>query len=288
MSTKKLITVQTNAKGHWVGDGFAVRTIFDYGRLGREMSPFLMMDYAAPKHFAPAAQPRGVGEHPHRGFETVTVVYEGELEHRDSAGNSGKIQTGDVQWMTAASGIVHEEFHSRDFTRTGGTMEMVQLWVNLPAKDKMSKPGYQEVLSDRIPVVDLPNGAGRARIIAGQFGDTQGAAKTHSPLHLWDLRLKAGTEVELRVKEGFTASVFVLKGELSVDGKPVREADLALFEQKGETVKFRVEQDTKALFLGGQPLNEPIAGYGPFVMNTREEIQQAFQDYQSGKMGHLS
>src|SRR6476659_5957200 len=201
---KKITSVQTNPNRHWVGDGFPVRSLFSYHTHGAQTSPFLLLDHAGPMQFDPAAKPRGVGEHPHRGFETVTIVYAGEVEHRDSTGAGGKIGPGDVQWMTAASGILHEEFHSHEFTKAGGTLEMVQLWVNLPAKDKMAKPGYQTLLDADIPSVDLPDGAGRVRVIAGQFGGKKGPARTFTPIDVWDVRLNSGHKTGLHVAEGRT------------------------------------------------------------------------------------
>jgi redox-sensitive bicupin YhaK (pirin superfamily) len=284
---KNLIHTQRNNSRHWVGDGFPVRSIFSYNDLAAHISPFLLMDYAGPAEFAPTTKKLGVGEHPHRGFETVTIVYSGEVEHRDSAGGGGVIREGDVQWMTAASGLVHEEFHGKEFAKTGGRFEMVQLWVNLPKKFKMEKPRYQGIYSERIPVVTLPNNVGTLRVIAGQYDGHQGPALTFSPINLWSLVLKAG-ECELVVPAGHTASVFVLHGQISLaDGKKISEAELGLFERSGSSIKFTVLEETTLLFLGGEPIDEPIVGYGPFVMNTQAEIQQAFKDYEMGKMGTI-
>lgn len=285
---KKVLFTQKNNYPHWVGDGFPVRTIFSYNDIARDISPFLLMDYAGPTEFAPFEDPehrRGVESHPHRGFETVTIVYNGQVEHRDSAGGGGVIQAGDVQWMTAASGLVHEEKHGKEFSKTGGPFEMVQLWVNLPQKDKMAKPRYQGLKSQEIPVVELENGAGTLRIIAGEFQQTTGPAKTFSPINMWDLRLKAGSELSLQVPEGQTTTLFVLSGQLATDSRTISEAELAVFERDGNVIRLKIEADSKVLFLGGAPLNEPIVGYGPFVMNTKAEILQAFEDYEAGKMG---
>lgn len=289
---KKLLLIQRSDSSHWVGDGFPVRSIFSYNNLAKEMSPFLLMDYAGPKEFPATTQKRGVGEHPHRGFETVTIVYSGEVEHRDSSGGGGIIQSGDVQWMTAASGLVHEEFHGPSFAKSGGLFEMVQLWVNLPKKDKMSSPRYQGILSERIPIVELPDGAGFLRVIAGEYDNKVGPAKTFTPMNLWDIRLKAGHQALLPVPNGHTTAVFVLSGQVSlpeeVDGeKIIREAELGLFERENDKIKLHAQEDTKLLFLGGEPINESLVGYGPFVMNSSAEIQQAFMDYQEGRMGHL-
>jgi len=212
---KKVVSIERKPSAHWVGDGFPVRTVFSFDTLGYRISPFLLLDYAGPAEFVPADQPRGVDEHPHRGFETVTIVYQGELEHRDSAGNHGKIGPGDVQWMTAASGVVHEEKHSREFTRLGGTLEAVQLWVNLPKEFKMSSPRYQTILARQIPSVSLPDGAGTVRVIAGEFEGVKGSAETFTPINLWDLRLKTYRRAEFMLPRGFTTAVFVLRGDRS-------------------------------------------------------------------------
>jgi hypothetical protein len=285
---KKLLFTQRSNTPHWVGDGFPVRSIFTYNDLAKDISPFLLMDYAGPTNFPPTQQKLGVGEHPHRGFETVTIVYSGEVEHRDSSGGGGIIRSGDVQWMTAASGVVHEEFHGKEFAKDGGRFEMVQLWVNLPKKFKMEKPRYQGIRKESIPVVPLDDGAGQVRVIAGQFKDKAGPALTFSPMNLWDIRLNAGKAAEFRVPAGHTTSVFVLSGKIALgDGKVIGEAEIALLESEGELFKLKALEDAVVLFLGGEPINEPIFGYGPFVMNSPAEIQQAFLDYQMGKMGTL-
>ena len=281
---KKLSRVERRTSGHWVGDGFPVRTMFSYNTHGGDVSPFLMLDYAGPADFPPATKPRGVEQHPHRGFETVTVVYHGEVDHRDTAGNAGSIGPGDVQWMTAAKGILHEEMHGRAFTEKGGTLEMVQLWVNLPAKDKMSKPGYQGILDRTIPSVALGNDGSRARIIAGDYQGTKGPAHTFTPINLWDVRLKTGHKTELVLPDGFTTLVLVLSGKVRVNGgETVGNAELALFERDGTSIALDAEDDSTLLVMSGEPIEEPIAGYGPFVMNTHEEIVQAVQDFQAGR-----
>jgi redox-sensitive bicupin YhaK (pirin superfamily) len=286
---RKIVAVHDPNPPHWVGDGFPVRSIFSYDGLGRDqLSPFLMLDYAAPRIFAPAAQRRGVGEHPHRGFETVTIVYQGELEHRDSAGNGGRIGPGDVQWMTAASGIIHEEFHSEEFTRAGGTMEMMQLWVNLPAKDKMSPPQYQTLLDRDIPSVPLSDGAGRLRLIAGEFGGHKGPAKTFTPINVWDLRLHAGKTATLATAEGHTTAIIPMHGRALINGvQAADEAQLVILDRNGGEFTIGVDADATLLMLSGQPLNEPVVGYGPFVMTSDREIAQAIRDYQSGRFGSL-
>jgi len=273
---------------HWVGNGFPVRSVFDYNGLGRELSPFLLLDYAAPYPFTPGVERRGVGGHPHKGFETVTVAYQGELEHRDSSGGGGKIGAGDVQWMTAGNGIVHEEFHSQDFTRKGGTFQMVQLWVNLRAKDKSAKAGYQTLLKAQIPNVALPQDAGTVRVIAGEYSGHKGPAKTFTPINLWDVNLRAGKSAELPLPDGHTTTFLVLSGEVTVNGESeAGEGDLAIFARTGDGITVTAKTDARLLVMDGQPIDEPIVGHGPFVMNSRAEIQQAFEDYQLGRMGEL-
>ena len=285
---KKLIGIYTSPRGHWVGDGFPVRTLFSYDTLGKHISPFLLLDHAGPADFTPTEQRRGVGQHPHRGFETVTIVYDGEVEHRDSTGAGGTIGPGDVQWMTAAKGILHEEFHSEAFARSGGALEMVQLWVNLPAKDKMADAGYQTIVDGDIPVLPLADGAGQLRLIAGEFAGTQGPARTFTPIDVWDLRLNAGKPVTLDLHEGRNTALVILRGTVLVNGEEVaRQGQLALFERDGRQLTLEANDDAKVLLLSGEPIDEPIVGHGPFVMNTEQEIHQAFADFQSGKFGQM-
>ncbi|MEO6325909.1 MAG: pirin family protein [Thermoanaerobaculia bacterium] len=287
-TAKRVLSIEQAPPRHWVGDGFPVSSMFSYDS-APSLSPFLLLDYAAPAQFAPALAPRGVGEHPHRGFETVTVVYQGEVEHRDSTGNQGKIGPGDVQWMTAASGIVHEEMHSREFTQTGGTMEMVQLWVNLPAQFKKAVPGYQDILGKATPVVELAGGAGTVRVIAGAFDQSKGPAKTFTPIDLWDLRLQARKTARLRVPEGQATALLFLRGGGLVNGKDAaEEGALAVLDRHGEEVSIEAASDATVLLLSGAPIEEPVVGYGPFVMNTQGEIRKAMEDYRSGLMGSLS
>jgi quercetin 2,3-dioxygenase len=286
---KTLRSVQRSADRHWVGDGFPVRTLFSYPNLGDVLSPFLLLDYAGPATFEPTTERRGVGAHPHRGFETVTIVYEGEVEHRDSSGGGGRIGPGDVQWMTAASGIVHEEFHGREYARRGGPFEMVQLWVNLPAEDKKAPAGYQGILDGQIPAVSLPHGQGTVRVIAGEFEGKRGPARTFTPMHVWDLRLSGDEATELGVEDGWTTALVVLQGEVRVSGAgPIGAAEVGLFDRPGANVRIDGAREARALLLSGQPIDEPIAGMGPFVMNYPREIQQAMLDYQSGRMGRLA
>jgi len=287
-SIKKLRCIQRSVDRHWVGNGFPVRTLFAYPNLGSVLSPFLLLDYAGPMEFSPTDERRGVGEHPHRGFETVTIVYEGEVEHRDSSGGGGRIGPGDVQWMTAASGLVHEEFHGRDFARPGCIFEMVQLWVNLSAKDKLTPPSYQSIVNSHIPAVALPSGQGTVRVIAGEFAGAPGPAKTFTPIHVWDLRLASDQRIDLTVPEGYTTALVVLKGHVRVNGsEAIGAAEVGLFDRTGKNICIDSAQDATALLLSGEPLDESIVGRGPFVMNTAQEIRLAMADYQSGKMGHL-
>ncbi len=285
---KQLAFIKRSNGSHWVGDGFPVTSIFSYSDIAEEMSPFLLMDYAGPANFPASTRKLGVGQHPHRGFETVTIVYEGGVSHSDSFGGGGTIGPGDVQWMTAASGLIHEEYHSSEFAKTGGTFEMVQLWVNLPARDKMAAPGYQGITADQIPDVALPDGAGRARIIAGSYAGSNGPAHTFTPMNVWDLRLNAGHRLAFDLPEWYTTALFVLKGAIRLgDRHRVRAAELAVMERAGSQLVFNVEEDTTLLLLNGAPLNEPIVGHGPFVMNTREEIAQAINDFNSGRFGQI-
>ncbi len=286
---KKLRCIQRSADRHWVGDGFPVRTLLAYPSLGSVISPFLLLDYAGPMEFPPSDARRGVGEHPHRGFETVTIVYEGEVEHRDSSGGGGMIGPGDVQWMTAASGLVHEEFHSRNYAQRGGLFEMVQLWVNLPAKHKMSAPRYQGILNNQIPSVSLSDGQGVVRVIAGEFSGVKGPAQTFTPIQVWDLRLMSGQRTDLEVPDGYTTILVVLKGDVRANGsEAIQAAEVGLFDRAGKGMQIDCAKDATILLLSGEPIGEPIVGQGPFVMNSPQEIRQAIADYQSGQMGRLT
>ena len=274
---------------HVVGDGFHVRNLFPSNDLDRELSPFIMLDYAGPTFYPATDTPRGVGEHPHRGFETVTIVYQGIVAHRDSTGNSGVIGPGDVQWMTAASGIVHEELHEKEWAKRGGTLQAIQLWVNLPKSSKMSAPGYQTIVNDQIPVVQLKGGAGSLRVIAGSVGGAKGPARTFTPIELYDLRLRAGHSMPLQILDGYHVGLLILSGQASVEGSHrLTEAELAVFTSTGEPITIIAEEDATILVMAGEAIDEPVARYGPFVMNTKAELVQAVNDYQAGKMGHLS
>ena len=285
---RQILGVYSAPHPHWVGDGFPVRTMLSHHDQGQHVSPFIMLDYAGPARFEPTKDRRGVGVHPHKGFETVTIVYEGAVEHRDSTGAGGLIGPGDVQWMTAASGILHEEYHSPAFAAKGGNFEMVQLWVNLPAKDKSAKPGYQTLLDADIPTVELPNGAGKLRVIAGRFGEGRGPARTFTPINIWDVRLGRDKSVALDIPEGHTLSVLVLSGTVEVNGHEIaREAQMVLLGRDGGGVTIEANDDAKLLVLTGEPIDEPVVAHGPFVMNTADEIKQAMLDVQNGRFGTM-
>lgn len=273
--------------GHWVGDGFPVRSLFSYHGDTRAISPFLLFDYAGPYNFAPhMGAPRGVGQHPHRGFETVTIVYDGEVSHRDSSGGGGTIGAGDVQWMTAAGGIIHEEFHAPGYTKTGGPFRMVQLWVNLPAKDKMSPAKYQAITNAQIPTVAFDGGT--ARVIAGDFQGTRGPATTFTPINMWDVRLKADAQITLDLPEGHNAMVAVLSGHVTVNDQGAGEADIIRFSVAGAGATLRADGDAMLLVLTGEPIDEPVVGHGPFVMTSAAEIHQAIADFNSGRFGQIA
>ncbi|MBU3720015.1 MAG: pirin family protein [Burkholderiaceae bacterium] len=285
---KNIVSITTNPQGHWVGDGFPVRSLFSYSTHAKELSPFLLLDFAGPAQFPPAVRPRGVGQHPHRGFETVTIVYQGEVSHRDSTGQGGTIGPGDVQWMTAGSGILHEEFHSESFTRSGGTLQMIQLWVNLPAQHKMTPPRYQAILNAEIPTVALPEQAGAIRVIAGQIGQHKGLAHTFTPMNVWDLKLNQGGWTTIAAAEGWNTALIVLSGQIKINDTGVaKDGEMAVLSAQGADLSIQALTDASVLLLSGEPIDEPVMGYGPFVMNTRREIEQAIMDFNSGKFGEI-
>jgi redox-sensitive bicupin YhaK (pirin superfamily) len=285
---KKVLGVFSAPRPHWVGDGFPVRSLFSYNGHGKQLSPFLLLDYAGPVEFTPTATPRGVGQHPHRGFETVTIVYKGEVAHRDSTGQGGVIGPGEVQWMTAGAGILHEEFHSPAFSKSGGALEMAQLWVNLPARDKMTEPGYQAIQDYSIPAVSLPNGAGQVRVIAGEYDGRRGPAHTFTPMNVWDMRLVQGSFSALTLPEGWTTALVVLHGTVQVNGSAIaREGQMVVLDREGQDVSIEANSETTVLLLSGEPIDEPIVGHGPFVMNTQQEIVQAVEDFNSGRFGQM-
>lgn len=285
---KKVQGIYRAPRQHWVGDGFPVRSLFSYQSHGKQLSPFLLLDYAGPMDFTATQHRRGVGQHPHRGFETVTIVYHGEVEHRDSTGKGGVIGPGDVQWMTAGGGILHEEFHSDAFAQRGGAFEMVQLWVNLPAKDKMTAPGYQAIRSEMIPRIALPEEAGSLRVIAGDYVGENGPAHTFSPLNVWDIRLNQGKSAEFSLPDGWNTALIVLRGTVQVNGDAIaRDAEMVLLDAAGSHVTIEANNDAVLLLLSGEPIDEPIIGYGPFVMNSQEQIAEAITDFNSGRFGSM-
>ena len=284
---KKIKYTYTADQKHWVGDGFHVYGLLrPSDELNQFISPFVMLDYASPKEFSITDQRRGVGEHPHRGIETVTFAYQGEVEHRDSSGGGGIIKPGDVQWMTAGKGIVHDEFHSEDFSKKGGVFEMVQLWINLPRKHKMTDPKYQEIRSEVIPTILLGDKI-KLRVIAGNFEETKGASSTYTKLNLYDIISKENKSISLNLENDTNTVILIMSGELKVENNNFKDKDILIFERKGSKIDLQVSDNFKGLILNGEPINEPIVAHGPFVMNTKEEIYQAFSDYQNGKMGRL-
>lgn len=285
MTTQRTISAIRTATPNSVGDGFIGLNAF-HPQGSRPFNPFLLLDHHGPMQVQPSSKPKGVDQHPHRGFETVTIVYEGALEHRDSAGNHGKLFPGDVQWMTAASGIIHEEKHEREFSRQGGQLNFVQLWVNLRAKDKMNPPRYQDIVSSRIPMGTLPGG-GQIRVIAGDLAGLQGPANTFSPITVADLTLTSGQSETLTVPGDHSLLVYVLSGQANINGEAIEHGQIALTNTDGDTIALSTVSGAKLLILAGEPIREPLAVYGPFVMNTREEIMDAFSDFQTGRMGSL-
>lgn len=287
---KNVAHVYKGANAHMVGDGFKVQNLFPNGNrmIGKQLSPFFLLDYAAPHYFPPSDKARGVDEHPHRGFETVTIAYQGGVQHRDSSGNAGRIGPGDVQWMTAASGLVHEEKHDEAFTKAGGIFEMVQLWVNLPKAHKMDKPGYQELPKENIPVISYEDGS-YIRIIAGEQGGQKGAAHTFTPINLFDIQLKAGKSITLELPDGYNTGLVVMKGQVNLnDSHNANGVEIAVFEQAGESITITALQDASMLLLNGEPIKEALFAYGPFLMNTKDEIITAIDDFNNGKMGRLN
>jgi quercetin 2,3-dioxygenase len=277
---KNVLRIHRQPEGHWVGDGFPVHTVLDYQR-HPELSPFLLLDHAGPAHFPPADKPRGVGWHPHRGFETVTLVLDGEVDHEDTAGNGGRIGQGEVQWMTAGSGLLHKEMHSQEFTGRGGRFHALQLWVNLPASFKMTAPRYQTLVAASIPQID------GVRVIAGEYRGAKGPAQTFTPLNLFDVRLRAGQKLVLDLRDGFSAGLYVVEGSVLANGEKVAETELAVLDHDGAEVRLEAASDAIVFVMNGAPIDEPVVGSGPFVMNTAREIQQAYADYHAGRLGRV-
>ncbi|MEF3306782.1 pirin family protein [Paenibacillus sp. GYB003] len=273
---------------HMVGDGFRVSNYFPGGNdFGDRFSPFLLLDYNAPFEFPPSPKVKGVGAHPHRGFETVTIAYEGFIEHRDNYGNRGVIGPGDVQWMTAGSGLLHKEYHERDFSKRGGLFHMIQLWVNLPRAYKMTPPKYQELPGGKMGRVELPDGGGTVRVIAGDYNGTKGPAQTFTPIHLYDIAFRQNGKASFTLPSSFNTAALVLRGKAKInDAAAANEADFVLFENTEGDIRIEGQtDDTLVLVLSGEPIREPVYRHGPFVMNSKEEVVRAFQDFQSGKMG---
>ena len=288
MKAKSIQQILPPPAPHMVGDGFRVHNFFPTGyNIGKNrMSPFFMMDYNSKIDFSPRENPRGVGVHPHRGFETVTIAYHGKIAHHDSTGNSGVISEGDVQWMTAASGILHKEYHEEEFSKKGGPFQMIQLWVNLPAKDKMSKPKYQAITNDQLGKYQLDNG-GVVEVIAGEFKGVKGAASTFTPIEMYNAKIKKGAAVTFDLPENFNTGILVVEGAVKVNGEKAPADNFILFKNEGETISIEAEEDSILFVISGKPINEPIAAYGPFLMNTNEELEQALEDFNKGKFGYL-
>lgn len=290
MKTRSVELITQPITPHFVGDGFRVHNFIpsQEGLSMQRMDPFIMLDYNSPYHFAPSVRPKGVGVHPHRGFETVTIAYKGRIAHHDSSGGGGIIGEGDVQWMTAGSGVLHKEYHEEEFSKKGGLFQMIQLWVNLPSEHKMTNPGYQAIKNDSIPKVSKDDGKVEVEVIAGNFEEERGAAHTFSPIYLYNIRMKSGGKLELELPENFNTSFLVLEGKVKLNGQEVLEQNqLALMKNEEGEIGVQAMEDSLVLLLSGKPLAEPIAAHGPFVMNTRAELMQAFRDFEAGKFGYL-
>ncbi|MCB9201535.1 MAG: pirin family protein [Flavobacteriales bacterium] len=290
MKTRTVELVAKPREPHFVGDGFRVHNFIPSGyRLDMQrMNPFIMLDYNSKYNFPPSDKPKGVSVHPHRGFETVTIAYQGKVQHHDSSGGGGIISEGDVQWMTAASGVLHKEYHEKEWSKTGGEFQMVQLWINLPAKDKMSKPKYQAIKNQDINKFKLDERGSEIEVIAGRYENIEGTASTFTPINMYNAKLKKGAEVMLNFPSDYNTALLVIEGEITINDDVNAPTDhLVLMENDGENFTIKASQDSVVLVLSGEPINEPIAAHGPFVMNTREELIQAFDDFNSGKFGHL-
>ena len=282
--SKKVLIVLKEENRHWVGDGFYVHGLLrPNDELHAIISPFILLDYASPMKFKPSNIPKGVGKHPHRGFETVTFAYQGEVEHKDSSGAIGTIKTGDIQWMTAGRGVIHEEFHSREFSKTGGVFEMVQLWVNLPKKYKMIKPSYQAIVNKDIPTVSIQNNA-NLRVIAGKYNNIKGPASTYTEINIYDISSKEKENINLNFNIGTNTILLIMSGKLSIDNKNYEEKSILILDKENKMLSFQTSNNFKALILNGEPINEPIVTHGPFVMNSQQEILTAIDDYQNGSM----
>ncbi|WP_417800904.1 pirin family protein [Tenacibaculum sp.] len=288
MKTRSIEKIVKPGTPHFVGDGFRVHNFIPGTSTMQRMDPFIMLDYNSKYNFPPTDKPKGVGVHPHRGFETVTIAYKGRVEHGDSAGGGGIIGEGDVQWMTAASGVLHKEFHETEWSKTGGEFQMVQLWVNLPAKDKMSPPKYQAIANAEMAKISLADGGGEIEVIAGAYEGNKGPASTFSPINMFNVKLKKGVTTSLTFPENYTTAILSIEGSVKVnESNNVLEDYFALFKNDGDTFTLEALDDAVILVLSGEPLNEPIAAHGPFVMNTKQELIEAFQDFNTGKFGYL-
>ena len=290
MKTRTVELVANPREPHFVGDGFRVHNFIPSGfRLDMQrMNPFIMLDYNSPYHFPPTNKPKGVGVHPHRGFETVTIAYKGKVAHHDSSGGGGVIDEGDVQWMTAASGVLHKEYHEAEWSKTGGDFQMVQLWVNLPKKYKMSAPKYQAIKNDKINRYELKNKAGIIEVIAGEYKTTKGVASTFTPIHMFNAKLNQGGKADFQFPAKYNTALLVVEGNIVINGnEKVLTDHLALMANDGEAFDIEATDDATVLVLSGEPIDEPIAAHGPFVMNTREELMEAFNDFNKGKFGYL-
>ncbi|MBZ4189872.1 pirin family protein [Niabella beijingensis] len=275
------------AQPHMVGDGFRVYGFIPAAVDRRRMSPFLVLDFNPEYNFGPSEIPRGVGAHPHKGFETVTIAYKGRVQHADSSGGGGIIGEGDVQWMTAGSGILHKEFHEEQFSKTGGAFEMVQLWVNLPAASKNTTPHYQAIEKSQMGHYEIPENGGMVTVIAGSFNGVNGPAATYSPVHLSNIKLNAGGTVTTQFPENYNTALLVINGNVEVNGQQAGEHSFVYFKNEGEDIRITATGDAVVLLLSGEPIDEPIAAYGPFVMNTQTEIYEAMEAFQAGKFGTL-
>jgi len=287
MSLRSIESVFNPPPHHWVGDGFKVHNFIPSAISMDRISPFVMLDYGATTYFPPSGKTKGVGSHPHRGFETVTIAYKGKVSHHDSFGNSGIIGQGEVQWMTAGSGILHKEYHEEEFAKKGGDFQMVQLWVNLPAKDKMTEPKYQAITKDKITQIELENNSGVAELIAGNLFGKTGPAFTFSPIILSSLRLNSKANLNLELPQNFNSSVLVLEGEVEINNQNITENQMVLFKNDGDSIQIKSNNNSLVLVLSGEPLNEPIVSYGPFLMNTKQQIIDAIEDFNAGKFGEL-
>lgn len=288
MKTKQIERIIKPGIPHFVGDGFRVHSFIPSAITMQRMDPFLVFDYNSKYNFPASEIPKGVGVHPHRGFETVTLAYKGRVEHGDSSGGGGVIAEGDVQWMTAASGILHKEFHETEWSKKGGEFQMVQLWVNLPAEHKMSTPKYQALENKDIPKVQVENNKGFIEVVAGEYKGTKGLASTFTPVNLLNAKLQTGGKADFAFPETYNTAMLIIEGNVKINSVEVATDHFVLFENKGERIEVEAMDNAVILVLSGQPINEPIAAYGPFVMNSEDEIKQAFRDFQTGKFGHLA